>query len=205
MTDLSLINAALTRTGNSPLTDLAESKIGAVIASQNYELVVKAELAIGRWKVPTKTAQLSLVNEAEMGGPPEPWLFSYQLPSDLVAVRTVMVSGQPIAYETMGRYVFCNFDNTVPVVGKYLWRIPEEWFPPALAEGITRRMEAVFLRGIHEDYREAAARDEMADDILAKARTVDAQSQTPINPVNEPVMRARGATPSTTLRARRGF
>lgn len=201
--DLRYINAALTRTGNSPITSLTQSKVGAVIASENYEIVVKNELALTRWKLPSKVEQLNLLDPAEVGEPPEPWGFSYQLPSDFIQMRTVMVGGQPISFERMGQLIFCDFDENVKVYCKYLWRPPEDWWPPEFAEGIVRRMEAIFLRGIKEDYREAEVRDDAAEVQFAKARALDAQSQSAINPVAEPTMAARGSRSSTTLRARR--
>jgi hypothetical protein len=202
-TDLSLINAALTRTGNNPITSLSQNLVGAVIATQNYEFIVKNELAMSRWKLPTKVGQLSHIDPDDAGEPPAPWLHAYQAPTDVVRMRTVMVQGQPIAYESMGQTILCDYGVEVEVQAKYLWRIPEDWFTPEFAEGIIRRMEAVFLRGIKEDYKEAAIRDEAADVQFAKARSIDSMSQTPIEPVSQPVMAARGAKTSTTLRARR--
>ncbi len=203
--DLSLINAALTRTGNDPISSLDDGSVASKITLENYEFVVRAELARSRFKLPTKIQQLSLINSLEEGLTPEPWEFAYTLPTDLIKLRTVMVDGVPIAYEQMGKMILCNVDQTQTVIAKYLWRIPESWFAPEFAEGIIRTMEAIFLRGIGERYAEATDRDDAAKAQLATARSSDAQAQTPQEPVSSPALRARTgtATSSGSLKARR--
>lgn len=201
--DLSLINAALTRTGNDPITSLTDGSAAAKIADANYEQVVLAELTRSRFKLPTKFEQLSLIDKNKQGTPPEPWLYGYELPTDLVKLRTLKVDGTPIQYEPMGRIVFCNYGSDVKVIAHYLWRPPESWFAPEFAEGIIRRLEAVFLRGLGERHDEAVARDKAADEQMAFARSSDAQAQTPIDPGITPTLNARVGSPSATLRARR--
>jgi len=204
-TDLSLINAALTRTGNSPIATIeGNDHISAIIANENYELVVKSELARSRFKLPSKFIQLSLIDEDEMGEPPEPWTYGYTLPSDLVKLRTITVAGTPIPFVQMGRIIFCDYDSSNVVVAHYMWRPPESWFSPEFAEGITRRMEALFLRGIGERYDEAEARDAAADDQLRFAASSDSQAESPRDPFGSPVLAARAGASSASLRARRG-
>lgn len=203
--DLSLVNAALTRCGDPPISELeGNGSPAAIIAKENYEIVVRAELAQSRFKLPSKFTQLNLIDEDEMGLPPEPWLYGYTLPTDLIKLRTVKVAGTPIPYEQMGRIIFCNVDTSVEVMAHYLWRPPEAWFAPEFAEGVIRRMEAIFLRGIGERYEEAATRDKAADTQMAFARSSDSQAQTPQEPVGSPVLRARVGEVSAALRARRG-
>ena len=202
-TELCFINAALTRTGNEPLASLEDGSAAATIATENYEKVILSELARSRFKLPSKVAQLSLIDEDEMGEPPEPWLYGYTLPTDIVKIRTVMVAGASIPYEQLGRVVFCNQDGSSEVVAKYLWRPPESWFAPEFSEGIIRRLEAIFLRGLGERYEEAEARDKAADQQFAFARSSDAQAQTPTDPVISTTLRARAGQVSSTLRARR--
>lgn len=201
---LSLINAALTRIGNSPISALDDGTSAATIADENYEQVVLAELARSRYKLPSKIEQLSLIDEDEEGEPPEPWTYGYTLPTDLVKLRTVKVDGSPIPYEQMGRSIFCDYGSESEIIAHYLWRMPESWFAPEFAEGIIRRMEAIFLRAIGERHKEAAERDAAADEQFAFARSSDSQAQTPQEPVMSPALKARvGSVSSGTLRARR--
>jgi hypothetical protein len=137
-TDLTLLNAALTRTGNDPLTSLTSGGAKAAIAASNYEEIVKNELSLQPWKKATKIAQLDRLDADVVGDPPEPWTAAYQLPDDLVDIRTVKVAGAPIEYEWHGNTIVCNADEADEVILHYVWRIPETWFPPWLREGIIR-------------------------------------------------------------------
>lgn len=193
MANLTAINAALTRTGNDPITSLTSAAVGAKIAAENYEPLVEAHLSVYPWKRASKIRQLDRIDPDDAGEPPEPWAASYQLPTDLTEVRTVKVAGMVIPYEIMGDKILCNASEDDEVILHYVWRADEADWPPWFFEGIVRRMEAVFLRGIGERYREAQARDESADDWFRIAKNRDSQSQTARNPVN-----------SSTLAARRG-
>lgn len=193
--DLSVINAALTRTGENPISALNGLSTSQIIASQNYETIVEAHLSIYPWKRASKIAQLSRLDPDEEGEPPEPWTAAYQLPSDLTEIRTVKVGGQPIPYEVHGDTILCDAEETDEVILHYVWRAAEADWPAWFREGMVRRMEAVFLRGIGERYREALERDKSADDWFAQAKNRDAQSQTPRNPVASTTLAARRGTP----------
>jgi hypothetical protein len=192
MTDLTLINAALTRMGEEPLTTLDTGGVPATIATQNYELLIKSELSLNPWKKATKIVQLARLDEDEEGEPPEPWTAAYQLPTDLVEIRTVKVAGLVIDYEWHGDTLVCDAGEDDEVILHYVWRIPESWFPPWLKEGVIRRLEAIFLRGITHDYDTAKDRDAAAEGQFAMARNRDAQSQTPRAAFTSPTLAARG-------------
>lgn len=194
-TSLTVINAALTRTGSQAITSLTEGTIGAQIAIENYEDIVRSEIAANPWKIATKVELLNLLAESE-GTPPEPWLYAYQMPTDIIDLRTVKVSGEVIEYALMGQKLLCDYGSGSEVLAHYLWRVPENWWPAWFTEGMTRRMEAVFLRGIGERYEEAEARDAAAEDQFRLARTKDAQGQTPRDPHRSGLLAARGAAQS---------
>lgn len=194
--DLTLINAALTRTGNEPITSLTGGAASQRVAASNYEEVVKNELALHPWKKATKIEQLDRLDPDIVGEPPEPWTAAYQLPTDLVEIRTIRVAGLQIDYEQHGDTLVCNAGESDAVILHYVWRVPETWFPPWLREGIIRRMEAVFLRGIGERYDEGQVRDKAADEQFAKARHRDSQGQTARDPVTQPTLLARRGTSS---------
>jgi hypothetical protein len=188
--DLKIINAALTRTGNEPVTSLSEDSIRARIADANYEDLIKTALSEYPWKRATKTASL---NRLDDGDAIEPWTGAYQLPTDFVDIRTVRVSGLSINYEVIGRTIHCDAGEDDDVVLHYVWRVPEDWFPPWFKEGVIRRLEAVFLRAIGERYVQAEARDEAAKEQFAAARGRDAQGQPAREPERHPTLEARRA------------
>lgn len=196
-TDLSIINAALTRTGEEPITSLSGTSVSQKVASQNYDLTVEAHLSVYPWKRASKIKQLSRLDEDEHGEPPEPWTAAYQLPADLTEIRTVKIAGLRIAYEVHGDTVLCDAADSDEVILHYVWRAEESSWPPWFREGMIRRMEAIFLRGIGERYVEAKERDKAADDWFEKAEHRDSQSQPARDPIGSPTLRARTGTPGT--------
>lgn len=194
--DITVINAGATRTGSEPITQLsADGGPVAAIALSNYENLVKAELANYPWKRATKIIQIDRIDPDEEGDPPEPWTAAYQLPSDLVEIRTVKVSGYPINYEVHGDTILCNAAEDDEVILHYIWRVPESGWPAWFREGMIRRCEAMFLRGIGERYAQADTRDKAAAEQFALARNRDSQSQTPRDPTVSPTLRARAGLP----------
>lgn len=192
ISDLTVINAAATRTGSDPITTLAtDGTPVAKIALNNYEDSVKAELALYPWKRATKIGQLDRIDPNTMGEPPEPWTAAYQLPTDLVDIRTVKVAGSPINYEVHGDKILCDALESDNVIMHYVWRVPESQWPPWFREGMIRRWEAILLRGVGERHNEADERDKAAADSFALARNRDSQSQTPRDPMISPTLRAR--------------
>lgn len=202
ISDFSVINAAATRTGNDPITTIASDGTPvAKIALNNYEEIVKTELALYPWKRATKIVQLDRLDPDVEGTPPEPWTAAYQLPPDHIETRTVKVVGHPINYEVHGDTILCNATTADNVIMHYIWRAPEIEWPPWFREGMTRRMEAMFLRGIGERYTQADERDKAAGESFARARNRDSQSQTPRDPMISPTLQARtGSFPSSAPR-----
>lgn len=197
--DLSFVNAALTRTGTAqPLSQIGDGSKAASIVANNYEPLIRSELAGYPWKFASKIDELDRLDPAVAGNPPEPWLAAYQLPTDLLDLRTVMISGMPIRYAVHGDKILCDAAKSDRVIAHYLWRAPEAKMPPWFGEFITIRMEAMFLRGIGERYTGAADRDRAALIAHAVAKTRDAQSQAPRDPFVSPTLEARiGRWPSS--------
>lgn len=191
--DFSVINAAAGRTGNSSISSLSDGSLVANIASENYEDSVKAELSVYPWKRASKIVSMNRLDPDIMGSAPSPWQAAYQLPDDLVEIRTVTICGCPIAYEVHGDKILCNADTNADVVLHYIWRVQESDWPAWFREGMIRRWEAILLRGVGERHAEAQARDKAADDQFAKARSRDSQSQTARDPTTSPTLRARGS------------
>jgi hypothetical protein len=191
-TKFDLISAASTRTGNDPVTSFTDGTTEANIAAANYQILVDAELSKYRWHFATKFEVMNVLDADVHGDPPEPWLYSYQLPDDVWELRTVKSGGEPIAYEKMRNKVFADVGTEAAVYAHYLWRVPESSWPPYFQEYIVQRLEALFLRGIGERYDEAEARKKEALNVtLPEAKRMDAQSQTPVNPVRSPTLDAR--------------
>lgn len=193
--DLTVINAAATRTGNEPITTIGtDGGPVAQIALNNYEDAVKTELSLYPWKRATKIVQLDRLDPDVVGEPPEPWTAAYQQPTDLLEIRTVKIAGYPINYEVHSSTILCDATDGDDVILHYVWRVPESQWPAWFREGMIRRLEAMFLRGVGERAAEAKARDAAADESFALARNRDSQSQTPRDPQISPTLAARSGT-----------
>ncbi|MCK1585489.1 hypothetical protein IVB03_39535 [Bradyrhizobium sp. 168] len=198
--DLTVINAAATRTGNDPVAALStDGGPVAAIALNNYEDLVKAELSLYPWKRATKIAQIDRLDADVVGDPPEPWSAAYRIPTDLVDIRSVRVGGYNVNYEVHGTTILCDASEGDEVILQYVWRVPESEWPPWFREGVTRRMEAMFLRAIGERHNQADERDAAARDQFALAKNRDSQSQTPRDPMISPTLAARTGTPGLLI------
>jgi hypothetical protein len=208
MVDLTIINQAATRTGSEPITALTDGTSIAKWAAENYESLIRAELCTGRLKFASKTAALDLLADAPQDT--ASWAFAYELPNDVLDLRTVMVTspgvsaaslwmdvagiGQPIPYELQTRAIFCNFGANYVVFAKYVYRVAEQAFPPDFREGVVQRVEAQCLR-VREQHEQAAARDKEAARTLKLAATADAQRQSPRAASVSPTLAARRSSP----------
>lgn len=188
-TDLTHINAALTRIGEPPIAGLDEGSPAATIAAANYDRIVAAELGAYRWRWATKTEQLNALS----GTPNPPWAQAYQRPADLILLRSIESRGRPIRFEIQSDKVLTDDHQGVAVIARYVWRAPESLWMASFAEAITQRLEALFLRGIGERYNEAEARNGSADVAFRSARLLDAQTSSPINPERSATLEARRA------------
>lgn len=191
-TDLRFINAALTRIGDEPLTSLTGTSAAAKVANQNYEHIVETALASHPWKFATKYAQLTLVSTDD---PPDPWTYVYQVPTDMLDLRSVKVSDTPMDYEQASDKIFCNVSEDDDLIAAYTWRVPEADWPRWFSEAVTTALEAIFLRAIAEDYEKADIREKAAVRMLARAKFKDSQRATTKNPVTSPTLRARVGLP----------
>ena len=119
-----IINAALTRTGDEPITSFDEGTPQAAVAEANYDEVVDGFLSSFPWKFASRQMLLASLN-VEVD---PPWQFAYQRPADLLALRVVEVNGCPIDWELMSDKILCNHGPDVPVLLKYTYRVVEpEW------------------------------------------------------------------------------
>lgn len=185
---LDFINAAATRTGNEPITELNDGTPVGNTAGANYDQIVKAALTVYPWRWATKTATLAAIT----GDPDPPWTYAYQLPSDLLKLRSVAVNGQPFRYERQFNKLLCDISTDSDIIIKYTWSVPESDWPATFAEAIIQQIEALFLRAVGERYDEAEARAKEAKLTFSLARNEDSQGgQSTRNPVTSPTLAAR--------------
>lgn len=174
--NIKIINAALTRGGNSQITSLDDGSVEAEIASANYEEVVWEELCDHPWSFARKEAELNLLAET----PINEWSYVFEEPSDMLELITVRQNKISIPYERNGEKIYTNATNTnTPVYAEYIVRIDEISWPGKFRAAIIERLEALFLRALNEDYESAEVRERDAEVGNRRARFADSKNQTP--------------------------
>ncbi len=190
--DLSLVNAALSRSGTAkPISSLEGGGKAQELVQTNYEEMVTGALSEYPWKFATKITELNRLDPNVAGDPPEPWTAAYQLPTDILDLRAIKVRGCPINYAVHGDKILNDAASSDHVIAHYLWRVPETKMRPWFRELMIIRLEVLFLRGIGERYSEADSRDKKAIVQLAGAKNRDAQEQPPQDPFVSPTLLTR--------------
>src|SRR5262245_66621077 len=87
-----VINAALTRSGDDPITSLDEGTPQAAVASRNYDEIVNGLLSSYPWKFASRTLELAPLDVTV----DPPWEFAYERPADTLDLRLLLAGGSPI-------------------------------------------------------------------------------------------------------------
>ena len=182
-TDIDLINAALTATGNRPITSLEDAESESVVSMANWEAVIGAEFAYP-WTWTLTTRRLNRV----AGSPDTIWTTAWQVPTG-VEVDRIEVAGKPVAWESMSDLILTNDAEGVVAIGRY--RPPVRSWPDLFKTAIVTRLEALFLRALNEDAAAADARDKAADRLIRLARNADARKRSPRSPTTSALLEAR--------------
>ena len=95
MTVLTICNILMAALEDDPLDDLEQTK-GGVLCDRNFDHALASALALREWNVNMELATLAELETA----PPHTYDHAYQLPDDLLNLRTI--------YDPVTRYVFLN-------------------------------------------------------------------------------------------------
>lgn len=192
---LSIVNQALTTTGNDELSSLNGNDFFVVVAVTNYDAIVAEELEESGAYFATKTANLTRLTAQAAA----PFSTQWQLPADLLTLRALLrcgkeLEGADFAIEGGVVRTGCWLGSTDGVLAaRYIWNVPEAKWPARFRRIIVQRLEAVFLRAT-ERHNEAEARDQSTEVRTIKARYAEA-SQRRNRPING----------GTIVDARRGY
>lgn len=182
-TDIDLINAALTATGNKPITSLEDAESESVVSMANFEAVIGAEFA-HPWTWTQTTRRLNRV----AGGTDTIWTTAWQVPAG-VEVDRVEVAGRAVPWESMSDLILTSEAEGVVAIGRY--RPPVRSWPDLFKSAIVARLEALFLRSLNEDPVSGDARDKAADRLISRARNMDARRRSPRAPTTSALLEAR--------------
>jgi len=191
-----VVNAALGRTGDDAITSFDEGTPQATVAALNYDDIVNGLLSGYPWKFASRTLTLAPL-DVEVD---PPWTHAYQVPADVLDLRAVYANGEPIDYELLSDKILTIWGPDAFVAAKYTYRVDESMWPKYFRQAVITTLEPLFLRAIGERYDAAEARLKQATVLQAVARNRDAQSQTPRQPMDSPMLRARKGAVFTVRR-----
>lgn len=130
-----IVNRALSKLGDTPVTSLKDDAKTAQLADGMYELIRDGEIAAHSWNFAKSRDVLS----TEMGAPAFGWKFQYQLPADCLraleaghwpqAVMSDYIGGETRTFVEEGGRILTNYGPTLNLI--YLRREADPAFYPA--------------------------------------------------------------------------
>lgn len=182
MDKLTVLNRALSATGNNLLTVLNDGTDEWIVANEAFGRAIDDLSSRHNW--PFAKATETLVPAAAADNPSIKYSVAYLLVPDVIhvvrAYRAIATDtgNRPILfedYEIIGRYLCCDFDTGISI--EYVTMPDDANWHPQVAEILTTYVEAGCLRGLNEDFDEAAKREGKAEARLTEARPrVDRQN-----------------------------
>lgn len=190
---IEVVQAALHRLGEETITDLTDGSAAALIATSNYEGIVRAALTKHAWSFATSITGLTLQETIELG----PWTKAYTFEDPgVINLRYVMDAGRRLRsgeYEKQGGRVLTRVALTTPQA-VVTTRAGEGDWPDDFAEAIVVRMQALFLEGLLDRWQDARLKQRDSDAAMLSAMLRDKRQSPGIQVETNPLAEAwRGA------------
>ena len=173
-TAVDISSRALILIGAEPITSFGDGTTESLVTSNLYEDIVRTALVNARWRFSTNQAVLNLLSDAPTGRYDK----AYQLPADNLMVHSVTVNDNLIDYQLYGDKVFADTTDSDEVIADYTFRADESAFPAYFTLAVTYALAIPLALSIARDASLANAITQQASQLMAKARSIDAQQQT---------------------------
>ena len=174
VTSLKIASRALILIGADAITAFDDGSTEATIATNMYEDVCRTALTNTRWRFATNQATLNLLSSAPTGRYDK----AYQIPSDSLMIHAVTVNDNVIDYQTYGDKIYADTSTTDSLIADYTFRVGEDKFPSYFILALEYSLASVFATSIARDANLANLMTNAASNAMAKARSLDSQSQT---------------------------
>lgn len=187
LSELQLINAALAKLGAAPITSLSDGSATAEMTNALYPLVRDAFLAAYPWGF--------LVTQVVLNTPVTPPIadydYAFNLPGDHLRTLSVgaMNVGAGVAYRIQNNRIETNESA---IILTYLRRVTPGGYPPHIDAALAARLAAELCLPITENPTRAEVLIKISEQEFARARSIDAQQDTPAALKNFPLIDARG-------------
>ena len=189
MNKFELCSQALVALGAMPIASFEEGSAESTVAGTRYSSVRDGLLSSNPWSF--ARGQLTLAKLA--GSPTADFRYAYQLPSDFLRALSVgsaaARSGRGVEYRISEKRLSTDTNG---VVLTYLFRPDETVFPAYFAEVLIAKLAAEFSLPLTENTARTEALARLAEAAVQRARTIDAQQQTPLRLRMDGLIRVRG-------------
>ncbi len=171
---IDIASRALVLIGAEPITSFDSSSTEALVATNMYEDTVRAMLSTARWRFATEQAVLNQLSDVPTGR----FDIAHQLPSNLLVLHGVTVNDNLIEFTVYGDKVFSDAATTDSLVADFTFRADEVDFPSYFSLALQYSLASIFATSIARDDRLMQLMETKANQLMAKARNIDAQQQT---------------------------
>ena len=172
--DIDIASRALVLIGAEPITSFTASNTEAVVANAIYEDMVRTTLCSSRWRFATNQAELNLLTAVPTGR----YDRAHQLPADLLMLHAITVNDAVIKYNVYGDKVFSDSTSSDTLVADFTFRADEVDFPSYFSLALQYSLASIFATSIARDDGLMQIMETKANQLMAKARNIDAQQQT---------------------------
>ena len=161
---IDIASRALVLIGAEPITSFDSSSTEALVATNMYEDTVRAMLSTARWRFATEQAVLNQLSDVPTGR----FDIAHQLPSNLLVLHGVTINDRLIEFTVYGDKVFSDSTSSDTLVD----------FPSYFSLALQYSLASIFATSIARDDRLMQMMETKANQLMAKARNIDAQQQT---------------------------
>ena len=171
---IDIASRALVLIGAEPITSFDSSSTEALVATNMYEDTVRAMLSTARWRFATEQSVLNQLSDVPTGR----FDIAHQLPSNLLVLHGVTVNDNLIEFTVYGDKVFSDTTASDTLVADFTFRADEVDFPSYFSLALQYSLASIFATSIARDDRLMQMMETKANQLMAKARNIDAQQQT---------------------------
>ena len=171
---IDIVSRALVLIGAEPITSFTENTTEALVANNMYEDAVRTSLSTARWRFATQQATLAQLASDPTGR----FNAAHQLPADLLVLHAITVNDNLLNYTVYGDKVFSDATDTDVVIADYTFRQTETNFPSCFTLAVEYSLASIFATAIARSTTLTQLMTAKAEQMMAKARNLDAQQQT---------------------------
>ena len=171
---IDIASRALVLIGAEPITSFDDSSTEGLVATNMYEDTVRAMLSTARWRFATEQAVLNQLSDVPTGR----FDIAHQLPSNLLVLHGVTINDRLIEFTVYGDKVFSDSTSSDTLVADFTFRADEVDFPSYFSLALQYSLASIFATSIARDDGLMQIMETKANQLMAKARNIDAQQQT---------------------------